>query len=422
MRQSKLFSKTLKEVSQEEKSLNAQLLLRGGFIDKLMGGVYTFLPLGFLVLKKIEEIIREEMRAIGAQEILMPVLHPKENWQKTGRWRSFNVLFKLKGKDKKEYVLGPTHEEVLVPLAKKFVFTWKDLPVAVFQIQDKFRDELRVKGGLLRGKEFIMKDLYSMHPDQKSLEQFYKKVIKAYFKIFKRCGIKEKTYLTLASGGTFSRYSHEFQTVCPFGEDLIFICQKCNLAINRDIKPKIKKCPNCGSKKFKRGKATEVGNIFQLGTKYSLPFDFKFKTREGREKPVVMGCYGIGLGRLMAAIVETNHDALGIIWPLEVAPFHIHLITLKSGKKKIDQKIQKEGEKTYQVLQKAGFEVLYDDRKEKSAGEKFVDADLIGIPFRVVISENTLKKNSIEIKKRSAKRPQLIKKPSLIKFFHQYVK
>ena len=422
MRQSELFSKTLKEIPREEKSVNAQLLLRGGFIDKLMGGIYTFLPLGFLVLKKIEKIIREEMTAIGAQEVLMPVLHPKENWQKTGRWQIFDVLFKLKGRDKKEYALGPTHEEVLVPLAKKFIFTWKDLPVAVFQIQDKFRDELRVKGGLLRCKEFIMKDLYSMHPDQKNLEQFYKKVIKAYFKIFKRCGIKEKTYLTLASGGTFSRYSHEFQTICPFGEDLIYVCQKCNLAINQDIKSKIKKCPNCGSKDFKREKAIEVGNIFQLGAKYSLPFDFKFKTKKGKEKPVIMGCYGIGLGRLMAAIVEINHDSQGIIWPLEVAPFHIHLITLKSGKKRTDQKIQKEGEKIYQILQKAKFEVLYDDRKEKSPGEKFVDADLIGIPFRAVISENTLKKNSIEIKKRGAKKLQLIKKSSLIKFFHRYVK
>jgi prolyl-tRNA synthetase len=404
MRQSLLFTKTQKKFPKGEKSKNSQLLIRAGFIDKLAAGVFTFLPLGFLVLKKIENIIRQEMQKIGGQEILMPALHPKELWLKTGRWRTLDVLFKLKGRDNKEYALGATHEEILVPIVKKFLFSYKDLPIFVYQIQEKFRDELRPKSGLLRAKEFLMKDLYSFHTNEKDLNKYYEKVTKAYFKIFERCKIKDRTYLTLASGGTFSKYSHEFQTVTPGGEDTIFICKKCNLAINKEIKPEMKKCPDCGSVNFRKEKAIEVANIFKLGMKYSTPFGLTFVNKNGEKSPVIMGCYGIGLGRLMGAIVEVWHDKKGIIWPKEVAPFSVHLIPIKDN-----QKVKRAAEKIYKNLEQNKIEVLYDDRGDKTPGEKLIDCDLIGIPIRLVVSEKTLSKNSVEIKKRAKEKKTLIK-------------
>lgn len=401
MKQSRLFTKTLKEAPKDEISNNAKLLVRAGFVDKLAAGIYSFLPLGFLVLKKIENIIREEMKAIDGQEILMPALHPKENWARTGRWENFDALYKLEGKEDKEYALGATHEEIIVPLSKKFISSYKDLPLYLFQIQDKFRDELRAKSGLLRGREFIMKDLYSFHPDEKDLDDYYEKAKEAYFKIFERCGLGEKTYLTLATGGTFSKYSHEFQTASEAGEDIIYVCSECKLAINKEIKNKTPACPDCGGKDFREQKAIEVGNIFKLGTKYAEPFDLKYKDENGRENLVVMGCYGIGLGRVMGAIVEVCHDENGIIWPKQVTPFQTHLLAL-------GQETEKEAESLYQKLTGDGIEVLYDDR-DASPGEKFADADLIGIPTRLVVSEKALGKDSVEIKKRGEKEIQLIK-------------
>lgn len=403
MRQSQLFVKTTKEFPKEEPSMNSQLLIRAGFVDKLMAGVYSFLPLGFRVLKKVENIIRQEMNEIGAQEVILPVLHPKENWQRTGRWQQ-QEMFKLKNRAGKDYSLGWTHEEIITPLVKKFIQSYKDLPLYIYQIQDKFRDELRVKSGLLRGVEFIMKDLYSFHRDEKDLDDYYKKVSDAYFKIFERCGIKNKTYLTLASGGTFSKYSHEFQTLAKAGEDTIYICQKCDLAINKEIKNDTPKCPNCGGKDFKEEKAIEVGNIFKLGTKYSSPFDLKFRDSDAQEKMVVMGCYGIGLSRLIGAVVETNYDEKGIIWPAKIAPFKFHLIYIENT-----PKVKEVAEKLYKDLQLNNIELLYDDREDKTAGEKFADADLIGIPIRMIVSEKTLKQNSVEIKRRHDKEIQLIK-------------
>jgi prolyl-tRNA synthetase len=426
MRQSQLFNKTLKKIAKEREAISNQLLLRGGFIDQTTAGVFTFLPLGFKVLKKIENIIRKKMEEspINGQEILMPVLHPKENWQKTGRWENLDILFKLKGSGGKEYALGPTHEEIISPLAKKFVFSYKDLPIYLFQIQTKFRDELRVKSGLMRTREFLMKDLYSFHTSEKDLDNYYEKVANAYQDIFQECGIykpnsKERiTYQTWASGGTFSKYSHEFQTITESGEDTIYICKKCYSAINKDIKNEIKICPNkpCDSRDFEERRSIEVANIFKLGTKYSLPFDLKFRDKDGKEKPVLMGCYGMGLGRLMAAIVEIHHDERGIIWPEEVAPFQVHLIEIINKEEKNAKKVKKTAEGIYQNLQKSKIEVLYDDREEKTAGEKLVEADLIGIPIRIVASARTLLKDSIEIKKRNEKIVELIKINKLVKF------
>jgi prolyl-tRNA synthetase len=401
MRQSLLFSKTIKKTPKEEVSVNAQLLVRAGFVDKLMAGVYSYLPLGFLVLRKIEEIIRQEMNIIGGQEIFLPALHPKINWQQTKRW-GYPEMFKLKNREGKEFGLGWTHEEIITPLARKFISSYKDLPVYVYQIQDKFRDELRAKSGLLRGVEFLMKDLYSFHRDEKDLDRYYEKVKAAYLKIFRRCGLKKETYLTLASGGTFSKYSHEFQTMTSAGEDTIYLCSKCELAINKEIIEKEKfTCPKCGSKKLEIRKTIEIGNIFKLKNKFSGPFNLIFKDEDGKEKEVFMGCYGIGLGRLMGTIAEIHHDDKGLVWPKEVAPFQVHLISLAGA--------EKEGEKLYRDLLDQKVEVMYDDRKDKSAGEKFTEADLIGIPLRVVVSERTLQKNCLELKKRGEQKIKLIK-------------
>src|SRR3989339_1597800 len=410
MLQSKIFSKTNKNKLAEGESVSNDLLARAGFIDQLMAGVFSFLPLGFLVLKNIEKIIRENMENAGGQEILMPVLQPKENWLKTGRWTSLDVLFKLKGSGDKEYALGATHEEVVSPLAKKVIFSYRDLPFSLFQIQTKFRDELRAKSGILRTREFLMKDMYSFHATQEDLDKYYDKLIKVYLNIFSECGIGKNTHQTLASGGSFSKYSDEFQTITDVGEDIIYVCKKCKLAINKEIKNEHSKCPKCGGADFDEKKAVEVGNIFKLGNKYSLPFDLKFKDKDGSEKPVIMGCFGIGLGRLMGAVAEINYDEKGLIWPKSVAPFLVHLIQLGNA-----PKINKIAKKLYTDLQKKNIEILYDDRQDKTAGEKFAEADLIGIPYRIVVSENTRKSNSVEIKERNKKQLQLVKINSIEK-------
>lgn len=406
MKQSKLFTKTRKEAPKDEVSVNAQLLIRAGFVDKLMAGVYTFLPLGLRVINKIENIIREEMNAIGGREVLMPTLHPKENWEKTGRWSSMDDLYKLKDSSEREFALGGTHEEVIVPLAKKFVDSYKEFPFYIYQFQNKFRMELRAKSGILRGREFLMKDLYSFHLSEGDLSEYYEKVKEAYFKIFERLGLKEKTFLTFASGGSFSKYSHEFQTVTPAGEDVIYVCKKCKLAVNKEIKGEVEKCPECGSSEFFEEKAIEVGNIFKLMNKYSKPFDFLIKNEKGENVEVLMGCYGIGLGRALGTVVEAFHDDKGIIWPESVAPFKVHLILVK-GQKSESQKVGDEAEKIYKELSDKNIEVLFDDR-EVSAGEKFADADLIGIPYRIVVSEKSLKAGGVEVKKRSEEKSEII--------------
>jgi len=404
MKQSQLFTKTRKEVPKDEISINAQLLIRAGFIDKLMSGVYTILPLGLLVIKKIENIIREEMNEIGGQEIFMSSLQPKENWEKTGRWSTMDDLYKVKDSTGREMALGPTHEEVVVPLMKKFLNSYKDLPFYVYQFQNKFRMELRAKSGILRGREFMMKDLYSFHADEKDLDGYYEKAKEAYFKIFKRTGLGEKTYLTFASGGSFSKYSHEFQTTTPAGEDTIYICQKCKLAINKEIKDETPACPDCGANDFKEEKAIEVGNIFKLMTKYSKPFGLTVKNEQGEEKDIVMGCYGIGLGRILGTVVEVHHDEKGIIWPENVAPFKAHLLSLGEND---------EAGKIYKNLLEKGIEILYDDR-ELSAGEKFADADLIGIPYRVVVSKKSLAAGGIEVKKRNESEGKVVSVGELV--------
>ncbi|MFH1564285.1 MAG: aminoacyl--tRNA ligase-related protein [bacterium] len=405
MRQSQLFAKTTKTVSKDEISLNAQLLTKAGFVDKLAAGIYTFLPLGWCVMSKIENIIREEMDKVGGQEIRMPALIPKENWEQTDRWETFDALFKIQSADKKEYGMGATHEEVVSPLVKNFVFSYKDLPIYVYQIQTKFRNELRAKSGLMRGREFLMKDLYSFHASEEDLDKYYETQKQAYYNIFARCGLQDLTYITYASGGAFSKYSHEFQTITDAGEDVIYICDKCRVAINKEIIKEQSSCPQCDNSDLKEKKAVEVGNIFKLKTRFSEPFNLKYAGQDGQLKPVIMGCYGIGLGRLMGTIVETFNDDRGIIWPEEIAPFKVHLIEVQSSK----SKVKSQAEEIYKKLLDAGIEVLYDDREEASVGEKFADADLIGIPYRLVVSKKTLEQNSVELKKRCEGNVEFIK-------------
>ncbi|HAJ44340.1 MAG: Prolyl-tRNA synthetase [Parcubacteria group bacterium GW2011_GWC1_43_61] len=407
MRQSKLFGQTLRENPKDETSVNARLLERGGFVYKNSAGVYSYLPLGWRVLGKIAGIIRKEMNAIGGQEMFMPALVEKKYLDATGRW-DVPVGFEVKGKNEKtaDFVLGWTHEEVLTAIAKRYISSYKDLPFGAYQIQTKFRNEPRAKSGLLRGREFMMKDLYSFHSSEEDFKNYYAIVKEAYFKIFEQCGLK--SFYTVAAGGNFtSSNTHEFQVLSQVGEDKILLCLKCEYAENKEIS-KLgdgDKCPKCGGK-IKIENAIEVGNIFPLGEKYSSAFNLQFIDSRGKKENVVMGSYGIGLGRVIGTAVEVYHDDQGIIWPKNIAPFQIHLIELSA---KDNLAVKKQAEKIYEIFADKGVEILYDDRADKTAGEKFADADLIGIPLRIVISAKTLENNSIELKKRNKKAVKLIK-------------
>lgn len=567
MRYSKLLGRTRHNPPCDADSKNAALLTQGGFIEKVAAGIYNLLPLGHRVFTKINRIIREEMNAVDGQEILMPALHPIELWQTTGRDKTMDeVLYKTKGSGGKDFVMGPSHEETVTPLVAKYVQSYKDLPLSVYQIQTKFRNEPRAKSGLLRGREFGMKDMYSFHTSDEDLDEYYEKVKAAYFRVYERCGLK--SYVIEASGGPFSdKYSHEFSIVTPAGEDTIIICEKCGIAQNLEIavgkvpdpdkaeekelpleevdiergftvadnakahkvsdskilktvvyevedkgligivirgdlnisdvklenylkkklrpaSPEILKeaglvqgyispvktpgnikisfigdnsiknvknfvtganayakdyrnvnlgrdftveefadfveiksgfsCVKCG-KPLEELKAIEAGNIFKLGTRFSDACGLKFTDKDGTEKPVVMGCYGIGNTRLIGTIVEAKHDDNGIIWPLSVAPYHVHLISIGN-----DEKVKKQADKLYDKLMKSDVEVLYDDRSD-SPGVKLKDADLIGLPLRLVVSNRTLEKDSVEWKERDAKESTFVPMTSLEKKIKDFV-
>lgn len=403
MKQSELFTKTLKDSPKDEASVNAVLLTRGGFVSKIMAGVYAYLPLGFRVLNNIRQIIREEMDAIGGQELHMSVLQNKETWETTKRWETAaDVMYQFKDASQKEVGLGWTHEEPLTEIARHYISSYKDLPRAVYQIQDKFRKEPRAKSGLLRGREFLMKDLYSFHASDDDLHNYYEQVADSYLKIYSRLGIDAKR--TVASGGLFSKFSDEFQVFSEEGEDTIYHCEKCGYTANAEVATELKistKCPKCEQGIEKR-KSIEVGNIFKLGTRFSEAFNLNFTDETGKKKPVIMASYGIGLGRVMGTIVEVSHDDKGIIWPAAVAPFLVHLISIK-----------KDADNVYDALLKAGIEVLYDDR-DASPGEKFADSDLIGIPWRVVVSEKTIKEKKIEVKRRNEGKVEIVSLKELI--------
>jgi len=393
---SQLFPKASKQAPKDAESANAKFLTQGGFVHQEMAGVYSWLPLGLRVLRNVENIVREEMNALGAQELLMPALQPKENWIKTKRWEGFEVLYKLQSKIGGEIALGPTHEEIITPLVGAYVKSYNDLPLALFQIQNKYRDELRAKSGVLRGREFGMKDLYSFHKDEADLEKYYEKVAASYSKIFKRLGLE--AVRARATGGAFSKFSDEFQVLTESGEDTIYHCDKCKVYYNEEL-VKNNKCTE-GHKLEGGQKAIEVGNIFKLKTKFSEAFGLKFLDKDGKEKPIIMGCYGLGTTRLVGAIVEANHDDRGIIWPTEVAPFASHLVALFGKDAAMNKKIFAACDVVIASEAKQSREVLFDDRADVSAGEKFAVSDLLGIPERIIISEKTLTQNLIETKER----------------------
>ncbi|MBI4094466.1 MAG: hypothetical protein HY436_01520 [Candidatus Liptonbacteria bacterium] len=403
MRQSELFTKSERSFPKDEVSLNAKLLTRAGFIRKMSAGVYTFLPLGWRVIEKISRIVREEMEAIGGQELFMPALVEKKYLDATKRW-DVEIGFEVRGKKDNEagFALGWTHEEMLASIAARYVHSYKDLPFAAYQIQTKFRNEPRVQAGLLRGREFLMKDLYSFHASAQDLLAYYGRVKEAYTRIFERCGLK--TVYTLAGGGPFTAGdTHEFQVLSEIGEDTILYCDACEYAENEEIS-KLKSgslCPKCRGK-VEEKRAIEVGNIFPLGTNYSHAFGLEFLDKDGKKHPVVMGSYGIGVSRVMGTIVEMHHDEAGIRWPESVAPFTVHLLEIGKGK----------GKKAYGDLQKAGIEVLYDDR-DMSPGEKFTEADLLGMPIRAIVSEKTGEK--IEVKRREEKDSKLMSRAEFSK-------
>lgn len=404
MKYSQLFAKTLKTAPAQADTTNHKLLVQAGFVRQVMAGVYTYLPLGHRVLNKITRIVREEMDAIGGQEVLMPILHPSALWKQTGGWDTIDVLFKVKSRTDREYALAQSNEETVTPLAKEFIHSHKDLPLAIYHIQWKFRDELRSKSGILRGREFLMKDLYSWHMDQKDFETFYTTAKKAYLKVFTRLGLVAK--VTEASGGAFSeKVSYEFEVLTDAGEAPILYCTDCDYCVNVDDIKTYKEgdpCPICGKATLQSAMASEVGNVFDLGTKYSKAFDLTATNEKGEKVHPIMGCYGIGISRTMGVIVEKFNDERGIIWPAAIAPFTVHLASL-AGK---SDEIVTKADELYNRLTNAGIEVLYDDRKEAGAGAKLADADLIGCPVRLVVSAKTGDK--IEMKKRSETESQLV--------------
>ncbi|RJR13656.1 prolyl-tRNA synthetase [Candidatus Parcubacteria bacterium] len=398
MRQSHLFTKTRKEAPKDEVSKNAQLLIRGGFIHKEMAGAYAYLPLGLRVFNNIQNIIREEMNGIGGQEITLTALQSPTLWKKSGRWAddAIDVWFKMVLKDGGELGLGTTHEEPLTALMSEYISSYKDLPRYVYQFQTKFRNELRAKSGIMRCREFVMKDLYSFSKDEKEFRTFYEECAAAYKRIFERVGLGDKTYRTFASGGSFSKYSDEFQTVCDAGEDVIYVHAGKNIAVNKEVYND-EVLADLGIKKeeLEEKKAIEVGNIFPLGTRFSDAIGLTYKDEKGKDTPVVMGSYGIGPGRLMGTIVEVLSDEKGIVWPSEVAPFGVHLIAISGG----NSDVIAEADRYYDLLMESGIDVLYDDRDVR-AGEKFADGDLIGIPTRIVVSEKTMAEGGVEMSSR----------------------
>ena len=370
-------------------------------MEKLAAGVSPSLPLGWRVISRVNAIIREEMNAIGAEELMMPALVAREYWQKSGRWET-DVMYKVG--EEKSFGLGWTHEEVVTAIATRFISSYQDLPRAAYQIQTKFRNEPRARSGLLRGREFLMKDLYSFHADQEDLVGYYDRVIEAYWKIIRRLGLEKFTKLTEASGGDFTKeYTHEFQVFSEAGEDAVIHCGSCDFAQNGEIAGEIKNgpCPKCGGK-LGESSAIEVANVFKLGTRYSEPFGLSYATAQGAKKPVVMGSYGIGPSRLMGTLAEVMSDERGLVWPESVAPFRVHLLAL--GKASANG--------LYSDLTERGIEVLHDDR-DISPGQKLVEADLLGIPYRAVVSEKTAGK--VELKRRAAGEVELVASEALAK-------
>lgn len=409
MKQSQLFTKTRREAPKDEVSRNAQLLIRAGFVYKVMAGVYAYTPLGLRVLENIKQIVREEMNALDGQELIMTNLQRRDTWEVTGRWsdEAVDVWFKTKLQDGVELGLAWSHEEAIMEMMQQYVESYKDLPVSVYQFQTKLRNELRAKSGIMRGREFVMKDMYSLHASKDDMDQYYERVIEAYKKIYDRLGIGSETFVTFASGGAFTKFSHEFQTLCDAGEDTLFVNVDRSVAVNEEVL-------DDATTELRLDKATlspvtsaEVGNIFKFGTEKSEQMRISFKDAEGKQQPIYLASYGIGITRVMGVIVEKFADDKGMVWPESVAPFRVHLISLGGDVA---------AEKLYQELMSAGIETLYDDR-DASAGEKFSDADLMGMPYRITLGKRSLERGVVEVKKRTSDNTEEIKLEEVVTYF-----
>lgn len=411
MKYSQMFVKTLKTAPSAADTANHRLLVQAGFVRQVMAGVYTYLPLGLRVLNKISKIVREEMDQIGAQEVLMPMLHPSTLWKQTGGWDKIDVLFKIKSRTGKEYAMSQSNEETVTPLAKEWIHSAKDMPLSIYHINWKFRDELRSKSGIMRGREFLMKDMYSFHATQADFDKFYAKAKVAYMNVYKRLGLTAKA--TEASGGAFTeKVSYEFEVLTDAGEAPVLYCDKCDYCVNVDDIKTYKlgdECPICHKDHLKSAMASEVGNVFDLGQKYTKAFDLTFTDSEGKKQHPIMGCYGIGISRTMGVIVEKFNDERGILWPAGVAPFSVHLVSLNTN----DEAVIKRADEVYEMLTQAGVEVLYDERTDVGAGQKLSEADMIGCPIRAVVSTKTGDK--VEVKMRNEKDARLMSVEELIK-------
>ncbi|PJC56043.1 prolyl-tRNA synthetase [Candidatus Kaiserbacteria bacterium CG_4_9_14_0_2_um_filter_41_32] len=415
MRQSILFTKTRKEAPADEVSKNAQLLIQAGFIYKNMAGVYTFLPLGLRVIEKIKDIIRDEINAIGGQEMYMPSLQDSEIWRQTDRWsdEKVDVWFKTELKAGGEVGLAWTHEEVITDLMRQYVSSYKDLPLFAYHIQTKFRNEMRAKSGIMRTREFWMKDLYSFSATEEQHHKFYEECAQAYKRIFDRIGIGDKTYRTFASGGAFTKFSHEFQTLAEAGEDVVYVNEAKGIAVNEEVLAEADLSElGVTRDELEKRKSIEVGNIFSLGTKFSEALGLTFMDENGAPQPVIMGSYGIGPARAMGTVVDLLADEKGIVWPESIAPFLVHLVALNND----DEEIRDWADGIYDSLTESGVEVLYDDRDAR-AGEKFADSDLIGIPYRVIISRKTKAEGKFEVVTRATGDTKLVTEAELSTMF-----
>lgn len=396
MRVSQLFTKTSKTAPADEVAKNAQLLIRAGYVYKEMAGAYAYLPLGLRVAEKIKQIVREEMDAVDSNELIMTALQRKDIWEKTGRWSDdvVDIWFKTKLQDKTEVGLGWSHEEPIVEMMKQYVQSYKDLPVSLYQFQTKMRNEKRAKSGIMRGREFVMKDMYSFHASAEDLDAYYNRVIEAYKRVYDRLGIGEDTYVTFASGGAFTKFSHEFQTICDAGEDVIYLHRGKNIAVNEEVIDEAVKELGISRDELEPVKTAEVGNIFNFGTQKTDEMGLYYTDADGKQKSLYLGSYGIGVTRVMGVVVEKMSDEKGIVWPEAIAPYKVYLVSIGDAGKA-------EADKLYAELTDKGVEVLYDDRDERP-GAKFADSELMGIPHRVIVSDRLIEAGTYEYTQRAS--------------------
>ena len=408
MRLSKNFTRTIKQAPADEVARNAQLLIRAGYVHKTMAGVYSYLPLGLKVVENIKQIVREEMNKIDSQELVMSTLQSKDLWQETGRWSDelVDVWFKSHLQDGTEVGFGWTHEEPIVDLLRNYLKSYKDLPISVYQFQNKLRNELRAKSGIMRGREFVMKDMYSVHASKEDLDNYYNAAIEAYKRCYDRFGIGDETYVTFASGGAFTKFSHEFQTICDAGEDCIYLHRGKNIAVNEEVLDDAVKELGIDRSELERVKTAEVGNIFNFGTQKSEEMRLVFTDAEGVEQYAYMGSYGIGITRVMGVIVEKFADNKGLVWPENIAPAKVYLVQIGSQSRATADEL-------YQKLQSAGIETIYDERDERP-GVKFADAELLGIPYRVTVSDRLLGDGKWEVSTRQTGEQRLLTADELL--------